>query len=59
MKVFKGLSFRKVIDANVALGKPTISQKTINKYLSAVGSFSTWLLQNEYLDTSSGSYKGR
>jgi integrase len=50
MKVFEGLSFRKVIDANVALGKPTISQKTINKYLSAVGSFATWLLQNEYLE---------
>jgi len=50
MKVFEGLSFRKVIDANVALGKPTISQKTINKYLSAVGSFASWLLQNEYLD---------
>jgi integrase len=51
IKVFRGFSFRKVIDANVALGKPTISQKTINKYLSAVGSFSTWLLQNEYLDS--------
>jgi integrase len=50
MKVFDGLSFRKVIDANVALGKPTISQKTINKYLSAVGSFASWLSQNEYLD---------
>ena len=51
IKAFRGLSFRKVIDANVAPGKPTISQKTINKYLSAVGSFSTWLLQNEYLDS--------
>jgi integrase len=51
VKAFKGLAFRKVIDANVAEGKPTISQKTINKYLSAVGSFSTWLLQNEYLDS--------
>ena len=50
MKAFAGLSFRKVIDANVALGKPTISQKTINKYLSAIGSFTSWLLQNEYLD---------
>lgn len=50
MKVFEGLSFRKVIDANATLGKPTISQKTINKYLSAVGSFASWLLQNEYLD---------
>jgi integrase len=50
MKAFEGMSFRKVIDANVALGKPTISQKTINKYLSAVGSFAEWLLQNEYID---------
>jgi integrase len=45
------LSFRKVIDANAAAGKPTISQKTTNKYLSALGSFATWLLQNEYLDS--------
>lgn len=50
MKVFDGLSFRKVIDANATLGKPTISQKSINKYLSAVGSFASWLLHNEYVD---------
>jgi integrase len=49
-KAFEGLSFRKVIEANVTIGKATISQKTINKYLSAVGSFATWLLQNEYLE---------
>jgi integrase len=51
IKAFRGLSFRKVIDANAAAGKPTISQKTTNKYLSALGSFATWLLQNEYLDS--------
>jgi integrase len=50
MKAFEGMSFRKVIDANVTLKKPTISQKTINKYLSAVGSFAEWLLQNEYIE---------
>jgi site-specific recombinase XerD len=50
IKVFDGLSFRKIIDANVSAGKPTISQKTVNKYLSAVGSFATWLLQNEFLE---------
>lgn len=54
----KGLSFRKVIEANASVGKPVISQKTINKYLSAVGSFAGWLLQNEYLedDVMSGMY---
>src|SRR5262249_31711570 len=30
--------------------KPPISQKTTNKYLAALGSFATWLLQNEYID---------
>jgi integrase len=58
MKAFDGLSFRKIIEANETLRKPTISQKTINKYLSAVGSFATWLLQNDYLeaDVMSGMY---
>jgi integrase len=50
MTMFKGLSFRKIIEANDSAGKPTISDKTKNKYLSAVGSFATWLLQNDYLD---------
>ena len=50
IKAFDGLSFRKVIDANVAAGRPTISQKTINKYLSALGSFAEWLLHNEFIE---------
>jgi integrase len=47
---FKGMSFRKVIEANAKVGKPAINQKTINKYLSAVGSFAKWLLHNEYVE---------
>lgn len=49
-KAFEGLSFRKVIEKNATVGKPPISDKTRNKYLSAVGSFATWLLQNEFID---------
>lgn len=49
-KAFEGMSFRKVIEANAKIGKATISQKSINKYLAAVGSFAKWLLQNEYID---------
>jgi integrase len=49
-KAFKGLAFRKVIEANETIKKPPISQKTTNKYLAALGSFATWLLQNEYID---------
>lgn len=46
---FAGMSFRKVIAANKTVGKPTISEKTTNKYLSALGSFSSWLLANDYI----------
>lgn len=49
-KAFEGMSFRKVIEANETVKKPTISQNSINKYLAALGSFARWLLQNEYID---------
>jgi integrase len=49
---FNGLPFKKVIEANERVRKPTISEKTINKYLSAVGSFSGWLLSNDLIETS-------
>ncbi|WP_439374953.1 DUF6538 domain-containing protein [Bradyrhizobium sp. DASA03120] len=49
-KAFEGMSFRKVIETNETVKKPTISQKSINKYLAALGSFARWLLQNEYID---------
>jgi integrase len=49
-KAFEGMSFRKVIEANETVKKPAISQKSVNKYLAALGSFARWLLQNEYID---------
>lgn len=50
IKAFDSLSFRKLIEANASLGKPAIAQKTINKYLSALGSFAEWLLHNEFIE---------
>jgi integrase len=47
--VFAGMPFLKVIEANAVEGKPTISGKTINRYLSAIGSFATWLLANDFI----------
>ncbi|MCP2209467.1 site-specific integrase [Bradyrhizobium diazoefficiens] len=49
-KAFEGMSFRKVLEANETVKKPAISQKSVNKYLAALGSFARWLLQNEYID---------
>ncbi|MBB3065988.1 integrase [Limibacillus halophilus] len=39
----KGLDFRATIEVNRALGRPTISQRTINKYLTALSGFCRWL----------------
>jgi integrase len=50
INVFDGLSFRRVIEKNALNGKPPISQKTINKYLSGFGSFAEWLLHNEFIE---------
>jgi hypothetical protein len=49
LSVFKGMSFLKVIEHNEVLKKRTISEKTINKYLAALGSFTRWLLANDYV----------
>ena len=48
-RAFAGMSFLNTIEANITVGKPTISEKTINRYLSAIGSFSTWLLANDFV----------
>jgi integrase len=52
-KSFKRMSFREAVAANAASDKPkpTLSNKTINRYLSALGKFCGWLAQNEYLDS--------
>jgi integrase len=49
MTSFRGLSFRAVIEKNRALKKPTLSAKSINKYLSALSSFCAWLLANDFI----------
>jgi integrase len=48
VRAFRGMKFREVIAANAAEKKPPISQKNINRYLSAVGGFANWLLANDF-----------
>jgi hypothetical protein len=48
-RAFKGLSFLKIIEANERIGKPVILPKTVNRYLSALGGFCTWLLRTTSL----------
>lgn len=51
IREFQGLTFSQVIEANKFLGKSVISEPTIAKYLSTLGSFGRWLLQHGYIDT--------
>ena len=51
IREFKGLAFRDVLEANKEAVKPTITPKTINKYLSAVGGFCEWLTSNGHIES--------
>jgi integrase len=58
IEAFQGMSFHEILLENVKLEKPVIGERSINKYLSALGSFSTWLLANDYIadDVMTGMY---
>ncbi|KTS30470.1 hypothetical protein NS228_12890 [Methylobacterium indicum] len=51
VREFRGLKFKKIIAANEKAKRPVLSDRTINKYLSALGAFCQWLMQNGHLDT--------
>jgi len=46
---FKGMDFRSVIEKNRSVGRTTIVNKTLNKYLSALGGFCRWLRSHGYI----------
>jgi integrase len=50
-KIFDGKSFLETVEANDHAGKPTLSDKTVNRHLSALGKFCDWLRKNDFLDT--------
>ncbi|CCG42430.1 hypothetical protein PHAMO_380098 [Magnetospirillum molischianum DSM 120] len=49
-KEFKGLSFKGVLALNDKLNQPTLDEKTINKYISTVGSFMKWAIKRGVID---------
>ena len=46
---FRHSSLREIVKLNEKLGKPAISDRTVNRYLSGLGAFCAWLVANEYL----------
>ncbi len=49
-KKFRDLRFSEVVAANQKLGLPSIENRTINKYLSALRGFCRWLRTNAYIE---------
>jgi integrase len=47
---FRGKTFKSIILRNETLKRPTLSARTQNKYLSALGAYCQWLMQNGHLD---------
>mgnify|MGYP001609516692 CR=1 FL=1 len=46
---FRGLKFKQIIAKNREAGRPTLDDRTINKYLSAVNPFLRWLSSNAHI----------
>ncbi|NEU14587.1 tyrosine-type recombinase/integrase [Methylobacterium sp. BTF04] len=51
VREFRGLSFTKIIVANDRLRRSTLSDRTVNKYLSALGAYCQWLMRNGHIDS--------
>ncbi|WP_091303609.1 DUF6538 domain-containing protein [Gemmobacter aquatilis] len=48
-KAFAGMTFHQIIRANEQIGKPTLSDRTVNRYLSSLGAFLSWAVDNAYI----------
>ena len=50
-KAFAGMNLAQTVKANETVGKPTLTPRTVNRYLASLGAFCTWLVAHGYLDT--------
>jgi integrase len=48
---FKGMDIVQTIKHNEKVGKPVLSPRTVNRYLSGLGSFCNWLEAHGYIDS--------
>ncbi|MEZ2406921.1 DUF6538 domain-containing protein [Bosea sp. RCC_152_1] len=46
---FRGMKFKEIIAKNREIGRKTLDERTVNKYLSAVNPFLRWLSSNGYI----------
>jgi len=52
IREFRGLDFHKVLEANKFAKRDVIDERSVAKYLAALGSFGQWLVRHGYIDES-------
>lgn len=50
MRVFEGMKIAQIVKHNETIGKPVLTPRTVNRYLSSLGAFCNWLVNHGYLD---------
>lgn len=49
-KVFAGMRIAQIVKHNEEVGKPVLTPRTVNRYLSSLGAFCSWLVAHGYID---------
>ncbi|UVC10193.1 tyrosine-type recombinase/integrase [Rhizobium sp. TH2] len=49
-KAFTGMKIAQIVKHNEKVGKPVLTPRTVNRYLSSLGAFCNWLVAHGYLD---------
>ncbi|CAD7026611.1 integrase [Pseudorhizobium endolithicum] len=49
-KAFRGMNIAQIVKHNEEVGKPVLTPRTVNRYLSSLGAFCNWLVSHGYLD---------
>lgn len=49
-KAFAGMTTAQMVKHNEEIGKPVLTPRTVNRYLSNLGAFCNWLVNHGYLD---------
>lgn len=49
-KAFAGMKIVQIVKHNEIVGKPVLTPRTVNRYLSSLGAFCNWLVSHGYLE---------
>lgn len=49
-KAFSGMKIAQIVKYNEKVGKPVLTPRTVNRYLSNLGAFCNWLVNHGYID---------